>query len=225
MKFRRYFEIADDRMDMHLHTNWTDGENSIEEMICSAQELNLSAIAFTDHIRKESTYYPNYFQEIGSAGKKISMKVFSGYEAKICDFDGNIDVSKEVSEMADIRIASVHRFPVADSFQCANVFSKDEAQNIEKELSINAIKNNTNLSFNVMGHAGGMSISKFGEFPIEYFDEIIKACSKYDVAFEVNYRYHLKYLGQIEEILCKYNPYVTYGTDAHNQREMYLRKR
>jgi len=212
------------QMDMHIHTNWTDGKNSMEEMIFEAEKLNLEEIAFTDHIRTTSSYYDDYVKSIEAVSKITEIKIRTGYEAKICDFFGNIDVAENVAKRAEVRIASVHRFPVENGLKSADTFSKEEAQNIEKELTVNAITNNSGLLFNIIGHCGGMSISKFGEFPEDYFDEIIKLCVEFDIAFEINYRYHTKYLRELNSKLTKYNPYVTFGTDAHKQEDMKIER-
>jgi DNA polymerase (family 10) len=37
--------------DLQVQTNWTDGSNSIEEMVKAAIEMNLEYIAITDHTK------------------------------------------------------------------------------------------------------------------------------------------------------------------------------
>ena len=37
-------------IDYHIHTNFSDGKNSHEEIIRSAKELNLTEIGFSDHL-------------------------------------------------------------------------------------------------------------------------------------------------------------------------------
>ena len=44
-------------VDFHLHSTWSDGKNTISEMINSAQNNLINSIAITDHIRKESVYF------------------------------------------------------------------------------------------------------------------------------------------------------------------------
>src|SRR5699024_8515785 len=42
-------ELKDIRGDLHMHTTWSDGGQSIEEMVLSAQEKGYEYIAITDH--------------------------------------------------------------------------------------------------------------------------------------------------------------------------------
>ena len=47
-------------VDFHLHSTWSDGKNTISEIINSAQNNLIDSIAITDHVRKESVYFDNY---------------------------------------------------------------------------------------------------------------------------------------------------------------------
>ena len=47
----RLISIADLQGDLHMHTTFTDGTGSIEEMVAVARELGLSYIAMTDHTK------------------------------------------------------------------------------------------------------------------------------------------------------------------------------
>ena len=46
--------ICNRKGDSHLHTNWTDGKDSIYEMIKTASKINLKWINFSEHNRKNS---------------------------------------------------------------------------------------------------------------------------------------------------------------------------
>ena len=76
-----------------------------------------------------------------------------GFEAKVTDFMGNIDVTSEVVTKADIAIVSVHRYPLGNKLYDASEFQKKIAQEIELELSLSAIKKR---GLNVLGHPAGM---------------------------------------------------------------------
>ena len=54
------FNIYNSRIDMHMHTVWTDGKDTIIDMVKQADINRLTSIAITDHIRKKSDYYPIY---------------------------------------------------------------------------------------------------------------------------------------------------------------------
>ena len=75
--------------DMHLHTNYSDGKNSPEEMIRAAISLGISNICFTDHVRKDSLWVADYINELESLKSKFKdkIRIDIGVEAKVLDFD------------------------------------------------------------------------------------------------------------------------------------------
>ena len=61
--------------DSHLHTNWTDGENTIDEMIKSANTCGLKWINFSEHNRKNSKYsYKEFCDEITEKSNKYKVR-------------------------------------------------------------------------------------------------------------------------------------------------------
>ncbi len=204
-------------VDFHLHSTWTDGKNTVLEIIEQAKNHGLHSIAITDHIRKESTYFDDYKKEIDTLNSQEKLNIYVGFEAKVGDFNGTMDVKKEVVEKTDIAIISVHRYPLGDKLYNASEFKKEIAQEIELELSLAALNKG---GFNVIGHPGGMSLSFFQEFPVAFYEEIIKACIKNEIAFDFNGRYHKKEFNTLFPLLQKYNPHVSIGTDSHNINPM-----
>ncbi|MDF1874435.1 PHP domain-containing protein [Sulfurimonas sp. SAG-AH-194-I05] len=205
------------KVDFHLHSTWTDGKNTVEEIIQTAKEYGLHSIAITDHIREESTYFEAYKKEIDRLNSESDMNIYVGFEAKISDFVGNIDVKKEEAEAADIAVVSVHRYPLGNRLYTASEFTKNIAQEIEFELSIAALKGG---GFNVLGHPGGMSLTHFKEFPLDFYEEIITECIKNEIAFDLNGRYHQHQIDILYPLLQKHNPFVAIGTDSHNINRM-----
>ena len=204
-------------VDFHLHSIWTDGENTVHEIVNRAKEMGLHSIAITDHMRKASTYFDDYKKEIDFLNSKEDLNIYVGFEAKVEDFLGNIDVQQAVIKEADIAILSVHRYPLGGKLYNASEFKKNIAQEIELELSIAALRNG---GFNVMGHPGGMSLSYYKEFPVEFYEEIIVECKKNEIAFDFNGRYHEREIDIIYPLLKKHNPHVLIGTDSHNINPM-----
>lgn len=212
--FKRFNNISNDdlHVDMHMHSTYTDGEGSIERIIEVAEQRGLKKIAFTDHVRKQSSYVSGYFEHINRVSPRTTVELVKGVEAKVDNFAGDVDVSDEVRRNADIIIASVHRFPLGRNLYAANKFEKNIAQAIELDLALAAVKAR---SCDVLGHPGGMSLSNHKEFPLEYFEELIKACSESEVVFEVSSAYHKPIAGQLIPLLQKYNPLVSFSSDAH----------
>ncbi len=210
------------KVDLHVHTNWTDGKHSVEEMVNSACKLKIQALLFSEHSRKTSKGWFNKFaKEIKSCRKKIKnkCKLFIGTEVKIKDFDGSLDISPEIRKKSDLVMASVHRFPgeVGNIFNSKPNISKQEAIEIEYKLTLKAIQNS---KFDIVGHPFGMSIKRFKAKPNwELFKSLISACKKYDKAFEINFHYHKNYRKLLNECI-KSNTLFSLGSNAHEKKEV-----
>jgi len=128
------------KMDLHIHSNWTDGENTIEEIIKQAEILKLNTIAITDHIRSVSSYFPEYKKTIQELKKTTAINILTGFETRIKNFNGELDVDANVKNIGEVKIASVHRVTIADKLFSLELFSKEIAQSIELELCLAALK-------------------------------------------------------------------------------------
>ena len=51
------------RIDFQMHTTWTDGRASVLEMIEAAVRKRLLAIAITEHVNFDTTYYAEFVAE------------------------------------------------------------------------------------------------------------------------------------------------------------------
>lgn len=200
------------RSDMHMHSTWTDGEATIHEIIAKASGSNLINITVTDHIRRNSDYFPEYTEEIATLRRKSSFNIFAGCECKINDFSGTLDLSDRDRALSEWIVASVHRFPLGRKLYKASDFTKKICQEIETELALAGIEKG---GMDAIGHAGGMSIRSWGVFETRYMEEVIAACKRYDVAFEFNSAYHKVMSDAILLLLKKYDPLVSFGSDAH----------
>lgn len=217
--FKKFNEIDKNYIctDKHIHTRYVDGEGTISEITKHAEALGLHQIAFTEHIRKESSYFRSYIKEIQKIRKKSVIQILAGFEAKINSFEGDIDVVSSVAAKAQVMIASVHRFPFRKKLYNPDDFKKDQCQAIELELSMVALKKSR---FDVLGHPGGMSLHYFAEFPVSFFEEIIIGCRRNGIAFELNSKYHRLVLKRLLPLLKKHNPVVSLGSDAHNIKDI-----
>lgn len=216
MIFKKFNELTNFKMDLHIHSTYTDGKDSIADIVKQAEAINLDTIAITDHIRESSTYFDEYMQEIEMIRKSSKINIMIGFEARIKNFKGEVDVAKEVCEKSDIKIASVHRFTIGDKLYNPNLFTKEIAQGLELEITLAGLANK-DKKFNVLGHPGGMSLKYFNEFPLDYFEQIVEECKKNNIAFDLNSEYHRSVYPELKKILEKYNPLISLGSDAHDK--------
>jgi len=108
-------EEKDIRGVFHLHTTWSDGKNSLEEMAEGAVKLGYEYLGVSDH--SQTAFYAHGLdekrvleqkKEIEAAQKKFpSLRIFHGIESDILT-DGSLDYPAEFLKNFDFVIASVH---------------------------------------------------------------------------------------------------------------------
>lgn len=218
-EIKRFRSITgkDVHTDLHIHSTWTDGAQSVADIAEFAKRLCLNPVAVTDHVRKNSTYCPEYEREIKNISSEYGLRIIAGFEAKVINADGDLDLPGFCSPEKHLIIGSVHSVNIEGRTVHPKDIPSDEFPELELKYSLSIIKGG---KAHVLGHAGGMSIANHGGFSLGCFERIIAACSKTDVAFEVNSRYHGKYISDLWPMLEKYNPLVCFGSDAHETGEI-----
>ena len=114
-KLPRLIDYGALRGDLQVHTRWTDGSATIEEMAAAAQALGLEYIAITDHTRDLGFARGNdearllaQAAEIRALNRKLrGFRVLTGAEANIRD-DGTLDIDDGVLAQLDVVGAAVH---------------------------------------------------------------------------------------------------------------------
>ena len=207
------------RVDLHVHTNWTDGQDSVIEMHDQACKKSLSHIFFSEHSRKESgTWFFDFKKEVNVLSKE-KCEAICGTEVKILNLEGDLDLTEEFYKASDLVMASVHRFPgeSSEDFKKNDIYSEEKVIKMEFDLMMSALEN---PKVDIIGHPFGMSIKRFGFDPNEkLFDEIIKNCEKKDKVFEINYRYHKNPKLLISKCIA-YNTKISLGSNAHSKNEL-----
>jgi DNA polymerase (family 10) len=103
------------RGDLHMHTTWSDGRNTIEEMVLAAAQLGYQYVAITDH--SESAWssrklarvdIARQHDEIATVRSLVSnIDILRGIEVDIMH-DGSLDFDDETLAGFDIVLASLH---------------------------------------------------------------------------------------------------------------------
>ena len=99
------------KIDLHIHTSYSDGENTIGEILRVIELKGLSVVAITDHY-SEFRKLPkrmsvNQFLRYLDALK--GTRVLKGVEAEILE-NGNVSISKRNADLCDLVIGGLHRF-------------------------------------------------------------------------------------------------------------------
>ena len=107
--------LSDIKGDLHVHTNWSDGHDSIEAMAMAAREMGYQYIAITDHSRGRGIARGLNEERVREQRAEISrlngglegIRVLSGIEVDI-RADGSLDLPEELLKELDVVIAGVH---------------------------------------------------------------------------------------------------------------------
>src|ERR671919_969698 len=105
----RVVELSDLRGDLHMHTDWSDGRATLEEMVLAAQARGHSYVAICDHARRlRDGRLERQAEEIAALDETLSrMRVLSGIEVDI-RADGSLDMGDDALAERDWVMASIH---------------------------------------------------------------------------------------------------------------------
>jgi len=209
-------------VEQHLHSNFSDGENSPEELINYALEKRIWRIAFTEHVRRDSDWYKDFIEVIRDLKEKYKTKIeiLTGLEAKVINFKGEIDATDDQLNKAEIRIGSVHSYcKRGEDGQFCQIedLSEKEALETELECALALIKNAKNSKINVVGHPFGVYLAAYlKSIPVNYWERIIREIALNNLAFDLNYRYHQDSFEIVLNLCDKFGVKINIGSDAHN---------
>ncbi len=204
----RLIEQSDIRGDLHMHSDATDGRNTIREMAQAALERGYSYIAITDHSKNlamtnglDDQRALDHVKRIGAVDREMEgrIRIFSGIEVDILA-DGALDLSDGVLARMDVVVASVHSY-----------FNQPAEQMTERILR--AIEN---PFVRVLGHPTGRLLLRREPYAFD-LDTVLRRCAELGVAVEHNsYPDRLdlndRNLRRAHELGCK----IVVNTDAHH---------
>ena len=102
-------ELGDLRGDLHTHTTWSDGKDSLEDMVAAARARGYAYYAVCDHsqrLRGELLHQQS--EQIDALNELVApFRILKGIEVNIKP-DGTLDVSDEELATRDWVVASVH---------------------------------------------------------------------------------------------------------------------
>jgi DNA polymerase (family X) len=106
---------ADIRGDLHMHSDWSDGRDSVETMVAAARSLGYEYVALTDHSGRSSVANgldPDRLERQRDAIAAVreiypDITVLHGAEVDILE-DGSLDYPDAVLARLDVVLASLH---------------------------------------------------------------------------------------------------------------------
>jgi putative hydrolase len=218
--FCRYSQLTEKTLNVELqvHTNWTDGKGDVATLLALAQQKNLGAIAFTEHVRHTTDWFDAFAKAVREGAKQTpDLVVYLACEAKALDTCGTLDVNDDILHACEMVLGSVHTFPknlngIAD-YKTA---SYDDFAKAEFELALGLVMH---APIHVLAHPGGMSLRKFGRFPDHYYKTLMQASLQTGVAIEINSSY-MRDIPAFLDLCREIDPVVSIGSDVHDLEDM-----
>lgn len=108
----KFENLLKSRYIFHLHTNYTDGSNSVEDYCLCASSNEFDAIIFTEHVRKELSYnFDSFLNDIQNAKQKyLSLNIWTGIESRIFP-GGKLDIPERILSEIQVICFACHSFP------------------------------------------------------------------------------------------------------------------
>jgi DNA polymerase (family 10) len=172
----KLIELANLRGTFHVHTTFSDGRNTVLEMLSAARDRQWEYVGISDH--SKAAYYAGGLTEeklvlqqaeIARHEKAVKpMRVFRGTEADILT-DGTMDYGDETLSRFDFVIASIH-----SGFQ----MPKDQ-------MTDRILKAMDDPTVTFLGHLTGRRLLSRDGYSVEY-DRIFDKAAERGVMIEIN---------------------------------------
>ena len=162
--------------DCHMHTKWSDGSNTSEEMVKAAIKRGYKYVAITDHSKimaiangLSEKRVLKHFTELDKLQRKYPrIKILKGTECDILK-DGKLDYRPEILKKFDVVIASIHLG-----------LKKSKAEQTKRYMK--AIESGY---VTAIGHPTGRNINVRPAFEFD-LEKVGKAAADAGVAFEIS---------------------------------------
>jgi DNA polymerase (family 10) len=200
-------ELKDIRGDLHVHTDATDGRDTLSNMVAAARRRGYLYIAVTNHTKRvtmvgglDEKGLLRHWREIEKLDAKTpGIHVLKGVEVDILD-DGSLDIADGVLAKADYVVASVH-------------YNTNMTQARMTKRIVAAIKH---PHVDALGHPTGRIINKRAAYRVE-MEDVIAAAAGTGTFLELNAAPDRL---DIDENVChsarRAGVKVSIATDAHS---------
>lgn len=214
--------------DFHTHSIYSDGRNTIREMVDAACQKGLKKIAVTDHgpsnigtgVRSADTYLMIKDEIKKLQANYSEIEIMWGAEANIISRAGDIDIPENLIKELDLLLVGLHPYVwpkgVGDgvSFLLTNQFAKiikpwrETVRNLNTKVLVEALYN---YPVDVVTHPGlGMPVD---------VEVVARACAKRETAFEINTGHNFQTVPEIKAA-AKTGVNFIVNSDAHFSRSV-----
>ena len=199
-------DLPDMKGDLHTHTEWSDGHDSIEELAQAAQDMGYQYMAVTEHSAGRGIAHGldverlgQQIAEIRTLNERLSgIRLLTGTEVDI-RADGSLDLPHEILTKLDIVTAAVH----------------SSMNQSEEKMTQRVLKAIENPDVDVIAHPTCRLIGEREPVTID-LEAVFRAAAKHNKIMEINAmpdRLDLKdtHAFRARELGVK----LAIGTDAH----------
>ena len=199
--------LVDIRGDLHMHTTWSDGDDTVEMMARGAQARGYEYIAITDHSRSlkfaggvSVEDLRDHAETVRAVGDRIGLHILMGSEVDILA-DGSLDYPDEVLQTLDFVIGSVH----------------SRLRMTPEEMTRRVIRAMENLHLDVLGHPTGRMIGQREPFELD-LEAVVEAARRTGTVLEINaYPDRLDLKDSHVRLARDRGALFEIGTDSHRQ--------
>jgi DNA polymerase (family 10) len=168
-------EPAHVRGDFHMHSTYSDGNRSLEEMIAAAAARGYEYHAISDHSEGRGVNYgmtPAALREqrerVAEIGSRYGIRTLCGSEVDILP-DGSMDYDDRLLSELDVVVGSVH-----------SAFNQSRDQ-----MTRRLIRACENPYVTIIGHPTGRMLEGFGGYEFDY-DAVFAAAARTGTALEID---------------------------------------
>ena len=199
----------DIRGDLQMHSTWSDGQASVEEMARACLELGYEYFALTDHSQAMTMVQGltpqrarDQWSEIEEVQELVpGIRILKSVEVDILR-DGSLDMPDEVLEHLDLVVISVHSF-------------MDQNRRTMTERVLRAMQH---PSVDILAHPTGRRINRREPFELDV-EAVLEAAADLSLAVELNASPNRLDLSEVHVHRAKELAVpVVISTDAHSPR-------
>jgi DNA polymerase (family 10) len=205
-------ELSDLKGDLQMHSTWSDGRHTIEQMALACRDLGYEYFAMTDHSGGALAMVNGLTAERARAqwaeieevrARVEGIHVLRSMEVDILE-DGSLDMDDETLAGLDLVVVSVHSFMKMDAAAMT-------------ERVIRALRH---PEVDVLGHPTGRILGRRPPFAID-MDAVLEAAAELDVAVEINASPNRLDLSDVHAFRAReLGVKLVVSTDAHTRREL-----
>ena len=209
-------KLSDIEGDLQMHSTFSDGANTMEEMVLACIKKGYKYMGFTDHFGNLAVAnavtegdFNKYFDSIAELSEKYKnmIKIYSGAEVNIKP-NGDLDFNVSLLAKLDYVLASIHS-------------SFNQSVNVATTRYLNVLQNPL---VKIIGHPTGRLIGKRPGIEFNYEQVFTKAAQK-NVAIEINaHPMRLDVNHKLASLAVKLGCKISINTDAHSIYDLDLMK-